>query len=127
MADPIAEFKTKQRETWALGDFGAMAVFSIQVAGHFVRFAGVRAGQRVLDIATGTGVVAITAARLGATVSGLDLTPELLEQARKSAPIAGLQNIDWKEISGTHPRILVQNSGVRPRNSRRFVCVKSPW
>ena len=97
MTDPIAEFKTKQRETWALGNFGDMAVFSTIVAGHLVRFAEVVAGQRVLDVATGTGVVAITAARLGATVSGLDLTPELLDQARKSASIAGLRGIDWKE------------------------------
>ena len=96
-ADPIAEFKAKQRETWALGNFGEIAVFTTQTAGHLVRFAGVRSGQRVLDVATGTGVVAITAARLGASVAGLDLTPELLDQARHSALIAGLKDIEWKE------------------------------
>ena len=69
-ADPIAEFKAKQRETWALGNFGEVAVFTAQTAGHLVRFAGIRGGQRVLDVGTGTGVVAITAARLGATVTG---------------------------------------------------------
>lgn len=95
--DPIAEFKARQRETWALGNFGEVATFTTPVAGHLVRFAGVRDGQKLLDVATGTGVVAITAARLGAIVSGLDLTPELLDQARLSAPVAGLKNIDWKE------------------------------
>ena len=96
MTDLAAEWKNKQRETWTLGNFGEMAVFSAIPAGHLVRFAGIRAGQKVLDVGTGTGVVAITAARQGAVASGIDLTPALLEQARASAPIAGL-TIDWKE------------------------------
>ncbi|HSA59670.1 MAG TPA: methyltransferase domain-containing protein [bacterium] len=96
-SDPIAEFKAKQRETWALGNFGEVAVFTAQPAGHLVRFAGVRAGQKVLDVATGTGVVAITAARLGAKLTGLDLTPELLEQARRNAAVAELKDIEWME------------------------------
>jgi SAM-dependent methyltransferase len=95
--DPIAEFKAKQRETWALGNFGEVATFTTQTAGHLVRFAGVQAGQTVLDVACGTGPVAITAARQGARVTGLDLTPELLAQARASAPIAGLSDLVWKE------------------------------
>jgi ubiquinone/menaquinone biosynthesis C-methylase UbiE len=94
--DPIAEFKAKQRETWALGNFGEMAVFTAQPAGHLVRFAVVRPGQKVLDVGTGTGVVAVTAARLGAETTGLDLTPELLEQARQNASVAQL-SIEWKE------------------------------
>jgi len=56
-----------------------------------VKHANVRAGQEVLDVACGTGVVAITASRLGARVRGLDLTPELLERARENAPIAGAE------------------------------------
>jgi SAM-dependent methyltransferase len=50
----------------------------------------------VLDVACGTGVVSVTAARLGARVTGLDLTPELLERARENARIAGVE-IDWHE------------------------------
>jgi len=95
--DPIAEFKAKQRESWALGNFGQVATFTTQAAGHLVRFAGVRSGQAVLDVACGTGSVSITAAPAGAKVTGLDLTPELLAQARESAPIAGLKDIVWKE------------------------------
>jgi ubiquinone/menaquinone biosynthesis C-methylase UbiE len=97
MPDPIAEFKSKQRESWALGNFADVAVFTAQPAGHLVRFAGVRPGQALLDVGTGTGVVAITAARQGAAVTGLDLTPELLEQARAIAPAAGFPDIAWKE------------------------------
>lgn len=95
-ADPIAAYKTRQRETWALGNFGDVAVFTSVPAGHLVRFAQVRAGQKVLDVGTGTGVVAITAARAGATVTGLDLTPELLGQARTSADVCGVK-VQWDE------------------------------
>lgn len=96
-ADPMQEFKTKQRELWALGNFGDMAVFTTPVAGHLVRFAGVGDRQAVLDVGTGTGVVAITARRLGAKVTGLDLTPELLAQARAGAAVAGQEDIAWHE------------------------------
>ena len=61
-----------------------------------VKFAAVDSGQRVLDVACGTGVVAVTAARRGAKVSGLDLTPVLIERARKNASIAGV-DIDFVE------------------------------
>ena len=95
--DPIEQFKTKQRETWTMGNFGDMAVFTTTVAGHLVRYAGVKSGQTVLDVGTGTGVVAITARRLGTKVTGLDLTPALLAQARESAAVADYGDIIWQE------------------------------
>jgi len=54
-------------------------------------------GQAVLDVGTGTGVVAITARNMGAKVTGLDLTPALLEQARENATLAGHDDIAWHE------------------------------
>ncbi|MEZ0229320.1 MAG: class I SAM-dependent methyltransferase [Planctomycetota bacterium] len=93
--DPFAEFKAKQREGWST--FAPVEVFTTPPAGHLVRFAEVRAGQNVLDVGTGTGVVALTARRLGAKVSGLDLTPKLLERARENAKIAQVEDIEWRE------------------------------
>jgi SAM-dependent methyltransferase len=52
--------------------------------------------MRVLDVACGTGVVAITAAKLGAIVTALDLTPPLLERAKQNAHLAEVQ-IEWHE------------------------------
>jgi len=93
--DPFAEMKRHQQAMWA--SFGPTALFTTPVAGHVVRFAGIVAGETVLDVGTGTGVLAISAARLGAKVNGLDLTPELIEQARENAAIARLPDIVWKQ------------------------------
>lgn len=92
--DPFAEFKLKQREMWA--SFAPTAIFTTPVAGHLVKFSKIAAGETVLDVGTGTGVVALTAARAGAKVTGLDLTPELIEQARENGHIAQ-QDIVWNE------------------------------
>lgn len=92
--DPFDEFKQKQREMWA--SFTPTALFTTPVAAQLVKFAEIKPGEKVLDVATGTGVVAITAARSGAKVTGLDLTPPLLEQARQNAGIAGV-DVEWQE------------------------------
>jgi len=93
--DPFLDFKIRQREMW--GAFAPAALFTTPVAGRLVRFAAIRSGETVLDVGTGTGVVAITAARSGAQVTGLDLTPALLEQARENSRIARMENIVWTE------------------------------
>ena len=93
--DPFSELKKRQREMWV--SFAPTAMFTTPAAGELVAFAGVRPGESVLDVGTGTGVVAITAARAGAQVSALDLTPELLEQARENARIARQEAIAWVE------------------------------
>ncbi|HEV8001031.1 MAG TPA: class I SAM-dependent methyltransferase [Planctomycetaceae bacterium] len=92
--DPFESFKAAQKASWA--HFAPLEMFTTLVAAQLVKHAKVHAGQAVLDVACGTGVVAVTAARLGARVTGLDLTPELLERARENSQIAGVQ-IDWRE------------------------------
>ena len=92
--DPFEQFKAAQRAGWA--HFAPLQLFTTIPAARLVEHAGVKAGMRVLDVACGTGVVAVTAARQGARVTGLDLTPELLQEARTNARIAGV-DIDWHE------------------------------
>jgi SAM-dependent methyltransferase len=92
--DALAQFKEAQKQGWA--HFAPLEVVTTREAARLVKHARVRAGHRVLDVACGTGVVAVTAARLGARVTGLDLTPELLTRARENAGIAGV-DIAWYE------------------------------
>lgn len=92
--DPLTQFKEVQRQGWA--HFAPLADNTTPEAARLVKHAGVRPGDQVLDVACGTGVVAITVARLGARVTGLDLTPELLAHARENATIAGVE-VDWHE------------------------------
>jgi SAM-dependent methyltransferase len=92
--DALDAFKATQREAWA--HFAPLASITTAPAARLVRHAAIRPGDRVLDVACGTGVVAVTAARLGARVTGLDLTPELLAVARENARTAGVE-IDFHE------------------------------
>src|ERR1700676_2420552 len=92
--DVFESFKAAQRAGWA--HFAPLQAITTGPAARLVRYAGIRVGQSVLDVACGTGVVAITAARRGAQVTGLDLTPELLEIARENGRVAAV-SIDWHE------------------------------
>jgi ubiquinone/menaquinone biosynthesis C-methylase UbiE len=94
MADAFATLKAAQREGWA--HFAPLQAVTTFAAAALVKQARIRPGARVLDVACGTGVVAVTAARLGARATGLDLTPELLAVARDNARLAAV-DIDWHE------------------------------
>jgi len=83
--DALDQFKANQKAAWA--NFSQLETITGTVAPHLVRFAGVRPGARLLDVACGTGVVALTAARAGANVQGVDLTPELVQHARNNAAV----------------------------------------
>jgi SAM-dependent methyltransferase len=92
-----AALKARHRAIWAMGDYPAVAADIIPTLGPvLVAAAGVRAGDRVLDVAAGTGNAAIPAALTGAEVTACDLTPELLEQGRRLADDAGA-NLAWHE------------------------------
>jgi ubiquinone/menaquinone biosynthesis C-methylase UbiE len=84
-APDLAAVKARQQVTWASGDFSAVATTIVLVAEHLADAADLRAGWRVLDVATGSGNAAIAAARLGCDVTGVDYVPALLERGRERA------------------------------------------
>lgn len=91
-----AALKAKHAAMWALGDYAAVARELIPELGHvLVDACAIRPGQRVLDVAAGTGNVAIPAARTGAEVIGCDLAPELLDIGRRLADETGV-SLDWR-------------------------------
>jgi ubiquinone/menaquinone biosynthesis C-methylase UbiE len=89
--------KAKHRTMWALGDYPAVATEVIPELGPvLVTAAGVRRGDRVLDVAAGTGNAAVPAARTGADVVASDLTPELFPAGRTFAARQGVE-LSWEE------------------------------
>lgn len=83
------QYKAAQREGWAL--FVPLEAFTTPAAAKLVEFAKIQRGEALLDVACGTGVVAVTAARAGARVKALDLSPVLLERARWNSATAGVE------------------------------------
>src|SRR5215204_973348 len=86
----LAALKTKLRATWIAGDFGEIARFYADQAEDFVKRLDLKPGMKVLDVACGTGNLAIPAAKTGADVTGVDIAPNLVEQARENAKREGL-------------------------------------
>jgi len=95
--DADRALKAKHRALWASGDYPRVAVELISELGPaLVRACGVSPGQRVLDVAAGSGNAAIPAAEAGAEVTASDLTPELFDAGRRAAAAHGV-TLDWVE------------------------------
>lgn len=86
----VDALKAKLRATWIAGDFGQIAKFLSAEAEKFTNDLGLKPGMKVLDVACGTGNLALPAARAGAAVTGVDIAPNSLEQARERAAAEGL-------------------------------------
>ena len=85
--DPL---KAAQREAWSAGDYRPLGAKMLPAAELLCEAAGIRAGLRVLDVATGTGNAALAAARRGCNAVGVDFAPPQLEAARVRAAAEGL-------------------------------------
>src|SRR6185436_3809430 len=81
----IKSIKARQKATWESGDFGEVAKFLVPVAEEFMSRIDLRPGSKVLDVACGTGNLAVLAAQQGCVTSGLDIASNLIEQARQRA------------------------------------------
>jgi ubiquinone/menaquinone biosynthesis C-methylase UbiE len=92
----IAAIKQQARATWAAGDFDSIVPFIWEAGGVADEAAACRPGDRVLDIAAGSGNAAIQAAMRGADVVASDLTPELFEPGRRRAKDNGVE-LEWVE------------------------------
>jgi ubiquinone/menaquinone biosynthesis C-methylase UbiE len=91
------DLKAATRAAWALGDYHAFAKATVWELGPIlVDACGVSSDQRVLDVATGTGNVAIRAAETGAEVVASDLTPENFEAGRREASAQDVE-LEWVE------------------------------
>lgn len=89
--------KAKHRALWASGDYPAVAAELIPALGpDLVHACGIRPGDRVLDVAAGSGNAALAAAAAGAVVTASDLTPELLDHGRRIAAGQGVE-LEWVE------------------------------
>lgn len=87
----LATFKQGQRQAWEEGDYRPVGEMLEPAARMLVDRAGINAGQRVLDVATGSGSVAIAAAQAGAEVVGVDITDAWFDEARRRAADAGVE------------------------------------
>ena len=92
----LAQLKAGLKATWMAGDFGRIANSIAPEGERFISRLNLKTGVTVLDVACGTGNTAIPAAKAGAKVTGVDIAPNLLEQARERAAAAQL-DIEFKE------------------------------
>ena len=88
--DPYAQMTQRARAMWALGAFDRAATEQVIVAELLCRATGIHPGERVLDVAAGSGNAALAASRRGAAVTATDFVPQLLKAAARRAQAEGL-------------------------------------
>ena len=86
----IESLKARLKATWMAGDYGLIAKSTESGSEEFINRLALQPGTRLLDVACGNGNLAIVAARVGATATGVDIAPNLLEEGRERAKAEGL-------------------------------------
>jgi len=94
--DPYAQMTERARIMWSLGDFARAGAEQVLVGELLCRAIDIHPGQRVLDVAAGSGNAALAAARRGARVTATDFVPRLLQAAARRARAEGLE-LDTRE------------------------------
>ncbi|REL39200.1 class I SAM-dependent methyltransferase [Rhodohalobacter sp. SW132] len=90
--DKFLEITNNQKQTWSKGDFNEIARQNVVMAEKLVSAVDPHPGQKVLDLACGSGTAALVAARRYCDVTGIDYVPELITRARKRAEAGGLSS-----------------------------------
>lgn len=84
-SDAINDLKARVKATWMAGNYDRIAAITLPAATEFIERQHLQPGVRLLDVACGSGNLSIPAARAGAVVTGVDIAPNLVEQARSRA------------------------------------------
>ena len=93
-APDIKVIKQKMADIWANGDFGVIARSLVPAANDLINSLEIGPGSKVLDVACGSGNLAIVAAGKGAHVNGIDIVDDLIRQSKERAEEQNL-NIDF--------------------------------
>jgi ubiquinone/menaquinone biosynthesis C-methylase UbiE len=86
----LVALKGVQQQTWSSGDYGSIAWITVPLADELIAAVDLAPGNSVLDVATGTGHVAIAAARAFCPTTGIDYVSGLVDTAARRADAEGL-------------------------------------
>ena len=89
-APDMAAIKDRMQKIWTSGDYARIGNPLVIIGELLCEAVDLRSGDEVLDVATGSGNTAISAARRFCNVTGMDLSPESIEHARKRAEAEGM-------------------------------------
>ena len=96
MSETSIDIVERTKEEWSLGAYPNLATVFMPIAAKLVDVAAIGPDDTVLDVACGTGNVTLTASRRGGDVTGVDITPRMLADARERAATIDA-DVDWQE------------------------------